>query len=508
MPTRPYFIYPFAVDGDLTAIPETVQGDGSVSYQEGFGPDYALEYGVNPDALPVPRTKSNQLYNDITTAIQQIQQNGFNLWISSADNGGSPYAYGIGTIVYYTDGNFYQTNVDANVTTPGASSTWQLLPITQQGLVPVVCDCASTTSLTLSGVQSIDGIPGAAGVTVVGYFSGTAATNGVYIMQVGAWTRSPYYNTAKNILPGSIIPVRAGTINGNKYFQLVTSGPIVVGTTGLTFSSPAATVSDNSITNAKLAQAPALTMKGNNFNATANEQDLTVAQINSILGSLSGLKIINNVATPNTKTDITTNAAGTLVNDATTVGANGLDAGSLANNIFYYFYYIVNASGVIATLCSTSASSPTLPGGYTKVCYIGSRVTDSSAHFQRINQFGNQVRYVIGINPATLPVIQSGIQSGWNANSTVGYCSPFALAIRVTISNPEQNGAIIGIAPNNSYSTSLNTTPTPPLLLNADAGAGGNNNTDLIYFETANTIYYHASVSGNGAYCSGWVENL
>lgn len=49
----------------------------------------------------------------------------------------------------------------------------------------------------------------------------------------------------------------------------------------------AATIQSNVVTNAKLAQMPTLTIKGNNTGGTANALDLTVTQVNTILGSLS-----------------------------------------------------------------------------------------------------------------------------------------------------------------------------------------------------------------------------
>ena len=249
MSATKYFIDPFAVAGDVTAIPNPPQSGGQVSYSQGFGFNYQRNLATDPLALPIPRPQFNQLMNDITTAIQQVQQQGFPNWISSSDNGGSPFSYGLGTTVIYTDGKYYQSNISGNTNTPGdASGAWQLVPVIQQGVAPVICDCASTTSLTLSGVQTIDGVAGVDGVTVVGYFSGTSATNGVYIMRSGAWTRSPYYNSAANIIPGSAVFVRAGTLNGNKYFQLVTAAPLTIGTTALTFSAPTVTIPNSGVT--------------------------------------------------------------------------------------------------------------------------------------------------------------------------------------------------------------------------------------------------------------------
>jgi hypothetical protein len=62
----------------------------------------------------------------------------------------------------------------------------------------------------------------------------------------------------------------------------------------------------NSITNAMLAQAPALTVKGNNTGATANETDLTVAQLNAMgVGAQTGWIDVTLAATPY----LTTNTA-------------------------------------------------------------------------------------------------------------------------------------------------------------------------------------------------------
>jgi microcystin-dependent protein len=125
-----FFKYAFAVAGDVTEIPNTTQPSGSVSYQEGFSSNYQLPFGSNPNALPISRSPFNGILFDITSAIQEWQTQAIPNFITSSDNGGSPYPYPIYALVRYDDGGgmqVYENLVDNNLTTPGTDFSWQVV---------------------------------------------------------------------------------------------------------------------------------------------------------------------------------------------------------------------------------------------------------------------------------------------------------------------------------------------------------------------------------------------
>ncbi len=72
--------------------------------------------------------------------------------------------------------------------------------------------CATTANITLSGLQTIDGISVIANDKVLVKNQTTSSQDGVYVVAAGSWTRSVSYNTAAQ-LSRTQIGVSSGTIN-------------------------------------------------------------------------------------------------------------------------------------------------------------------------------------------------------------------------------------------------------------------------------------------------------
>lgn len=85
-------------------------------------------------------------------------------------------------------------------------------------------------------------------------------------------------------------------------------------------------------------------------------------------------------------------AASDLTLDITTSGKNGLDTGAEASDTWYYIYLILNpTTEEVAGLLSASATSPTLPSGFTKKRLVGAVRNDGSGDFRQFEQVGEKV---------------------------------------------------------------------------------------------------------------------
>lgn len=94
---------------------------------------------------------------------------------------------------------------------------------------------ATTANINLVGLQTIDGVALVAGDRVLVKNQASAKDNGPYVAAVGAWTRTKDADSNAKVTPNLTVAVEAGATQADTIWQLVTDGPIVVGTTTLTF---------------------------------------------------------------------------------------------------------------------------------------------------------------------------------------------------------------------------------------------------------------------------------
>ncbi|WP_416759628.1 phage tail protein [Pseudomonas sp. BNK-6] len=95
---------------------------------------------------------------------------------------------------------------------------------------------ATTANIALNGIQTIDGVLLPADARVLVKNQAQAKDNGLYVVSAtGVWKRAQDADTSLEVTPGLFVSIETGTVNGDSVWQLVTDGPIVLGTTPLAF---------------------------------------------------------------------------------------------------------------------------------------------------------------------------------------------------------------------------------------------------------------------------------
>ena len=193
-------------------------------------------------------------------------------------------------------------------------------------------------------------------------------------------------------------------------------------------------------------------------------------------------------------------------------GANGLDTGASAVSTWYYVWVIWN--GTIASgLLSLSATSPTMPVGYTHKAMISVVRSDSTANKFPISfiQVGDDWQYkpeagsnLVGAAPLAASGTAGSVTTPtYVAVSVSNYVPQIATSVDVQISLSAANGNVIA-APSEQY-----TTPAAVFmrLANPAATAAANSSTRRMVLEST-SIYWASNASDGGLYISGFKLGL
>ncbi|OIN44501.1 hypothetical protein [Pseudomonas costantinii] len=192
---------------------------------------------------------------------------------------------------------------------------------------------------------------------------------------------------------------------------------------------------------------------------------------------------------------------------ANPIGANGLDTGSVGGAVStWYSVWVIWNGSTVSGLFSLSATSPTMPAGYTHKALVGWARTDATGSKFLLGMTWIGARWswkvAAGTNLAAMPIMASGSVGSittptWIAVPWASFAPPTAKRITVVSSNG--SGTTI-VAPNNSYGSSTSTTNPSPVQ-NSAGTAQLSWLADLI-LESSN-IYWASNAAGAGLFASG-----
>lgn len=196
------FVVPFAATGNKTAVPNTLQPDGTVSYAQGFGPDYELDKTVDPvNAKDVPRAQTNQLYYDLTDAVGEQQLYGVALW------GADRAPYPLNARAYHT-GKLWRSNVANNSGEPGIVG-WDDVSANRDYINAPIATvaAASTINLTTGAPDTSQIAISGTGVSINGF---TVEANRAFLVKMTGATNTLVNSASLVTGTGADITVWAG----------------------------------------------------------------------------------------------------------------------------------------------------------------------------------------------------------------------------------------------------------------------------------------------------------
>jgi hypothetical protein len=97
--------------------------------------------------------------------------------------------------------------------------------------VKAPCKAVSTTALTLSGEQTVNGVACVDGDRVLYALTGGSVNNGIWVVSTGAWARAKDFDGARDVVTGTIVGVV-----GAGFYEVTTAGAITIGTTSIAFA--------------------------------------------------------------------------------------------------------------------------------------------------------------------------------------------------------------------------------------------------------------------------------
>ena len=185
-------------------------------------------------------TASSALVVDANSKLDQLKVDNLdfnNNTISATDTNGSVVLAPLGTGTVSVSGFKITDVADPVLDTDAANKRY--VDAARSGLdVKQSVRAATTTNITLSGTQTIDGVVLSIGDRVLVKNQTTASQNGIYTVASGAWSRSTDADNSPSgeVSTGMFTFVEEGSINANTGFVLTTQNPITLGSTALTFT--------------------------------------------------------------------------------------------------------------------------------------------------------------------------------------------------------------------------------------------------------------------------------
>lgn len=348
--------------------------------------------------------------------------------------------------------------------------------------------CATTTNITLSGLQAIDGVTVVAGDRVLVKSQSTNSQNGIYLASASAWSRSPDADTWNELVSAICFVEEGSTYAGTAWYCTAQAGG-TIGTTAVVWS--------NFSVAASYTAGTGLTLNANQFSIT--NTGVTAGAYGSASKTLT--------ATVNAQGQLTVLADTNIAISNTQVSGLGTMSTQSASSVAITGGTIdgVTIGGTTAgavTATTFTGAGTGLTGTATSLSIGGNAATATSA---------TTATNLAGGATGSLPYQSASGTTTLLAAGTDGYVLRLASGVPAwsadytgTVTSVSGTGTVSGITLSGTVTSSGSLTLGGSLDLSTPPAIGGTTaNTITGTTITANTkfsgAYFDASGSGGGA---------
>jgi hypothetical protein len=354
--------------------------------------------------------------------------------------------------------------------------------------------CATTANITLSGVQTLDGISAVAGSRVLVKNQTAAEENGIYISAAGAWARSDDANSWNDLISAMLFVEEGSTLAGKAFYCTAQQGG-TLGTTAVNWS--------NFSVAASYTAGTGLTLAAQQFSIT--NTGVTAATY----GSASSVPVVavNAQGQITSATNTTISIANTQVTGLGTMSTQNANnvtvTGGLINGTTIGGSTAAAVTGTTITATSDFSGPGTNLSGTASGLSIGGNAATATTATKATNIAGGasgSVAYQTASDTTTFLAAGSNGQVLTLASGVPSWATPTT----GTVTSVGGTGTVSGITLSGTVTTSGNLTLGGALDLSSPPAIGGTAaNTITGTTVTATTkfsgTYYDASSSAGGA---------
>jgi phage-related tail fiber protein len=116
-----------------------------------------------------------------------------------------------------------------------STATDRLSGLTTSVAMKAPCHVATTAAITLSGLQTVDGVALAAGNRVLVKDQVDTTQNGIWNAASGTWTRAKDFDGSLDAVKGTLIPVAGGTTAGDTIWRVSSADGFEIGSGSIAF---------------------------------------------------------------------------------------------------------------------------------------------------------------------------------------------------------------------------------------------------------------------------------